>query len=85
MGMTDVPDASSRRRPGRRVTSSGGVVPITTTVPRSLVDWLRGYADENEVPMAQIVTRALIEYRIRVEAPLAGAVGPADVEEGGSE
>lgn len=68
---------SPRRRPGRPVSDSPGVVPVTTTMPRPLRDWLRGYAAAEDVPMAQVMTRALLLYRERVDSETGDAGQPA--------
>lgn len=67
--MTDEPSPSySHRRAGRPVSDGPGAVPVTTTMPMVLRDWLRRHADEQRVPMAQILTRALLEYRAKADA-----------------
>lgn len=55
------------RRPGRPVSSLPRRVPLTTTQPAPLVAWLKRYSTEQDVAMSQLVTRALLELRQRIE------------------
>lgn len=55
------------RRPGRPPSPLPRRVPLTTTQPAPLVAWLKRYSTENKVPMAQVLTRALLELRQRIE------------------
>lgn len=55
------------RRPGRPIPDGPGAVPVTTTMPQPLRDWLRRHAEARDVPMAQVITRALLLYRQSAE------------------
>lgn len=60
--------APTVKRRGRPPSDEPGSVPVTTTMPRALRDWLRQYSDTEGVRMAQVITRALLELRVKNEA-----------------